>query len=97
MSLVFDAMEVRKYRPGQLICRMSKHSVLSDSTFGKFFKSNISKFKDDIENAKILQGLEENEIKLIGGSETKKQETLMSRFVKLLTDKKKRKRMSIVD
>jgi len=55
LELVHDGLEVRKFRPGELICRMSKSSALNEKVFGKFYQSGTSKFKDDIEKAKAKE------------------------------------------
>lgn len=52
LELVHDGLEVRKYRPGELICRMSKSSPINERVFGRFYQSSTSKFKDELEKAK---------------------------------------------
>lgn len=54
LHLIFECSEVRKYRPGQMICRASKRSAINKDTYGNYYRDNSSSFKDQIDNAKII-------------------------------------------
>lgn len=55
LELVHNGLEVRKFLPGELICRMNKRSPLARTVFGKFNQSNTAKFKDELEKARSLE------------------------------------------
>jgi hypothetical protein len=46
--LVFDGIQIKKYRPGQLICRMSKRSRFNQLDFQSMFQA-ASTVKDQLQ------------------------------------------------
>lgn len=50
--MIFESAEVRKYRPGQLIARVSKRSAVVEGTYGKYYKETSGKMKEQFENQK---------------------------------------------
>jgi len=48
--LIFESAEVRKYRPGQLIARVSKRSAVISGTYGKYYKETAGRMKEQFEN-----------------------------------------------
>lgn len=99
MHLIFECAELRKYRPGQLICRASKRSAINKDTYGNYYKDNVSSFKDQIDNAKIIQSINQDLVKsgisnaVQGPGAAEGSQTLVSTFVKTLTTKKSSKNL----
>ena len=65
MHLIFENLEVRKFRPGQLISQMSKRSLLNHEVFGKYYASVQNQLKEHLENAKLMEEMEAVERKMI--------------------------------
>lgn len=78
--LVFDKVQIRKYRPGQLICRMSKRSILNKDVYGKFYRGNKSSVQEQLEQAKITN--------MVRAEHKEHSESVISGFVRSLTAKK---------
>ena len=52
-------MQIRKFKPGELICRMSKRSKIN-SLFNKLQEQQASRLMEDMEIAKALQTVDEH-------------------------------------
>ena len=48
LNFIFDKVEIKHYRPGQLICRMSKRSPVNYE-FKGLYRSTYNKFKEAID------------------------------------------------
>ena len=83
---------MRKFRPGQLIARVSKRSAVVQDTYGKYYRDTTSNLKDQFENAKAVQAADQSINKVMGGKP--KEETsdgnLMSSYVVKLTKNKQK-------
>ena len=49
MHLMYENLIIRVYRPGQLIFRCSKKSILSRQLFSEFYKFNYNKMAADLD------------------------------------------------
>ena len=73
-------MEIRKFKPGELICRMSKRSKLN-SLFHILQEQQSTRLMEDMEIAKAMANME-------NGDPGSPCETVISGFVKSLTTHK---------
>ena len=73
-------MEIRKFKPGELICRMSKRSRLNQ-TFHHLQEHSHNSIKDELKVAKALKS----------GGDDDAEATILSGFVKSLKNTKKPK------
>jgi len=80
-------MQIRKYKPGELICRMSKRSKLN-SIFSSLNQNINTNLIAELETQKVIQAAE-NAINMLDANEDapgqQGGETLVSGFVKRLT------------
>lgn len=83
--LIFDTAEVRKYRPGQLIARVSKRSAICGDTYGKYYKESVNTIKEQFENQKNVEMADQTINKAFGQVKEPVSETVMSQYVVKLT------------
>ena len=57
-QIIYEDMEIRKYRPGQLICRMSKRSQLNEY-YKKLYENKIDSIQEELQNKRIQQNLKD--------------------------------------
>ena len=91
--LIFEAIQIRRYKPGQLICRMSKRSKLNN-LYKKLYEVKKSKMADAIEQKIQKQHIQEiaAEEKITEGR------TMLTDFIGAYTSDKKElpKRSSMI-
>jgi hypothetical protein len=49
MHLLYENLTIRVFRPGQLVCRCNKKSILARQLFSEFYKFNYNKMAADLD------------------------------------------------
>lgn len=84
-QIIYEDMQIRKFRPGQLICRMSKQSHLNRK-YAKLRENRQTNFMDDVGAAQVE--ITVNNMAKRKQGEDAGGETIVSGFFKQLTKKK---------
>lgn len=79
-TLVYDKLQILKFKPGQCIFRMAKDSVLNTHKFGELYEDGLNSFKAFMEKDSIERAIKRN----ISKREVFRQESFLGNMFKQL-------------